>query len=57
MSIRAVDFTIGTWPILIIVPLWALFIGPKFTPKTSVVPIEALKREMLENRSRNSVRL
>ena len=24
MSIRAVDFTIGTWPILIIVPLWAL---------------------------------
>ena len=23
MSIRAVDFTIGTWPILIIVPLWA----------------------------------
>ena len=40
----AVDFTIGTWPILIIVPLWALFIGPKFTPKTSVVPIEALEK-------------
>ncbi len=44
MSIRAVDFTIGTWPILIIVPLWALFIGPKFTPKTPVVPIEALEK-------------
>ena len=34
MSIRAIDFTIGTWPILVIVPLWALLIGPKFTPKT-----------------------
>ena len=45
MSIRAVDFTIGTWPILIIVPLWALFIGPKFTPKTPVVPIEALEKQ------------
>ena len=44
MSIRAVDFTIGTWPILIIVPFWALFIGPKFTPKTPVVPIEALEK-------------
>mgnify|MGYP007095063024 CR=1 FL=1 len=43
MSIRAIDFTIGTWPILIIVPLWALFIGPKFTPKAPIVPIEALE--------------
>lgn len=45
MSIRAVDFTIGTWPILIIVPLWALLVGPKFTPKTPVVPIEALEKQ------------
>ena len=45
MSIRAVDFTIGTWPILIIVPLWALLVGPKFTPKTPVVPIEALENQ------------
>lgn len=43
MSIRAIDFTIGTWPILVIVPLWALLIGPKFTPKTPAVPIEALE--------------
>ena len=45
MSIRAVDFTIGTWPILIIVPLWALLVGPQFTPKTPVVPIEALENQ------------
>lgn len=43
MSMRAIDFTIGTWPILVVVPLWALLIGPKFTPKTPVVPIEALE--------------
>ena len=45
MSIRAIDFTIGAWPVLIIVPLWAVFIGPKFTPKQPVVPIEALEQK------------
>lgn len=45
MSIRAIDFTIGTWPILIIVPLWAVFVGPKFTPKQPAVPIEALEQK------------
>lgn len=45
MSIRAIDFTIGTWPALIIVPLWAVFVGPKFTPKQPVVPIEALEQK------------
>lgn len=45
MSIRAIDFTIGTWPVLIIVPLWAVFIGPKFTPKQPAVPIEALEQK------------
>ena len=45
MSIRAIDFTIGAWPVLIIVPLWAVFIGPKFTPKEPVVPIEALEQK------------
>ena len=47
MSIRAIDFTIGTWPILIIVPLWALFIGPKFTPKAPIVPIEADRKSVV----------
>lgn len=37
------NFIKAAWPILIIVPLWALFVGPKFTPKEPVVPIEALK--------------
>ncbi len=45
MNIRPIDFTIGTWPILIVVPLWALLIGPKFTPKQPVVPIEALAKK------------
>ncbi len=44
-SIRAIDFLIGAWPVLIIVPLWALFIGPKFTPKNPVVPIETLEKK------------
>lgn len=44
-SIRAIDFLIGSWPVLIIVPLWALFIGPKFTPKNPVVPIETLEKK------------
>lgn len=44
-SIRAIDFLIGSWPVLVIVPLWALFIGPKFTPKNPVVPIETLEKK------------
>lgn len=45
MSIRPIDFTIGTWPVLIVVPLWALFLGPKFTPKQPIIPIEALEEK------------
>ena len=44
-SIRAIDFLIGGWPVLLIVPLWALFLGPKFTPKSPVVPIETLEKK------------
>ncbi len=44
-SIRAIDFLIGGWPVLLIVPLWALFVGPKFTPKSPVVPIETLEKK------------
>ena len=43
MSIQPTDFTLAAWPVLIVVPLWALFLGPKFTPKEPVVPIEALE--------------
>ncbi len=44
-SIRAIDFLIGGWPVLLIVPLWALFLGPKLTPKSPVVPIETLEKK------------
>lgn len=45
MTFRPIDFTIGAWPILVVVPLWALLLGPKFTPKEPVVPIEALEEK------------
>ena len=45
MSVRPIDFTIAAWPVLIVVPLWAIFLGPKFTPKQPVVPIEALEKK------------
>lgn len=45
MTMRPIDFTIGAWPILIVVPLWALFVAPKFTPEVSSVQIEALTRK------------
>lgn len=45
MVMNATDFTIGAWPMLIVIPLWALFIAPKFCPKEPVVPIEALAQK------------
>lgn len=44
MTFAPTTFFKGAWPMLIVVPLWALFIGPKFTPKEPVVPIEALAK-------------
>lgn len=34
-------FFIAGWPMLIVVPLWALFIGPKFLPEQPPLPIAA----------------
>lgn len=45
MVMNATDFTKGAWPILIVIPLWALFVAPKFTPKEPIVPIEALEHK------------
>lgn len=56
MSIRPIDFTIGTWPVLIVVPLWALFLGPKFTPKQPIIPIEALEEKSPASRPKSSAR-
>lgn len=39
MVFEPVYFFIGAWPTLIVVTLWALFIGPKFTPKQPIIPI------------------
>ncbi len=45
MSFRPLDFTIGAWPVLLVVPLWALFLAPRFTPDEPSVPIEALEKK------------
>lgn len=44
-AIRPVDFLIGGWPVLLILPLWALFLAPRFTPEQpSAQPGTAKKR-------------
>ncbi len=40
LTITAMDYFIGMAPMLIILPLWAIFIGPKVTPAEPVVPIQ-----------------
>lgn len=54
ISMRAIDFTIGAWPILIVVPIWALFLAPKFTPDQPSVPIEALEKKVQNTDSKLS---
>lgn len=39
MTMQATDFFKGAWPTLIVVPLWAMFIGPKMCPEQPVLPI------------------
>ena len=41
ISYDPINFFIAGWPILIIVPLWALFIGPRFLPEQPPLPIAA----------------
>lgn len=41
MSIVPTDFTKAAWPILIVMPIWALFLAPRFTPEKASVQIEA----------------
>lgn len=45
MTFEPLYFFKGAWPILIIVPLWALFLGPRFTPEKPVIPIEVLEKK------------
>lgn len=44
MVMRPVDFMIGAWPILPVVILWALFLGPKSCPSEPVMAIEAKEK-------------
>ncbi len=41
MTFSPMYFLMGAWPILFVVVAWALFFGPKFTPKEPVLPITA----------------
>lgn len=37
-TFTAMDFTIARWPMLLVFPLWALFVAPKFVPETPTLP-------------------
>lgn len=41
MNFNPIDFTIGRWPFLFIIPIWAMTLGIKMAPKTPPVPISA----------------
>lgn len=45
ITMNPIDFTIGAWPILVVIPLWALFLADKFTPNQPSVAIEALEKK------------
>lgn len=38
-TFQPIYFLVGTWPVLIVSVLWALFLGPKFCPDQPVLPV------------------
>lgn len=46
-----INFFIAGWPMLIVVPLWALFIGPKFLPEQPTLPIAAKEEAKQQKQS------
>ncbi|WP_296971770.1 SLC13 family permease [Tepidanaerobacter sp. EBM-38] len=40
--IKPIDFFIAKWPILILLPAWALFLAPKFMPDQPNIPIKTI---------------
>lgn len=44
-TISAMDFFIGKAPMLILLPLWAILIGPKVTPEQPVLPIVSAEKK------------
>ncbi len=49
----AMVFFEARWPFLILVPLWAFFIAPRFTPEKPPVPIAALEAKKTEAKPLN----
>lgn len=45
MSVVPTDFIRAAWPLLILVPVWALFLAPKFAPEVPSVKIEGLGKK------------
>ncbi|SEA84028.1 Di-and tricarboxylate transporter [Oribacterium sp. KHPX15] len=39
INFNPIDFTIGRWPFLLIIPLWAITLGLKMSPEKPTVPI------------------
>lgn len=39
INFNPIDFTIGRWPLLFVIPLWAITLGIKMAPETSPVAI------------------
>lgn len=48
MTMSHLDFFKGKLPMLILLPLWAIFIGPKVTPQTPVAEIMSADRKKTE---------
>ena len=44
-------FFIGTWPSILVVIVWALFIGPKYCPKEPIPPIETRQIKATQTKS------
>ncbi len=43
VTVSPVDFLKAGWPLLIIVPVWAVYLAPRFTPEKPSVQIGAMK--------------
>ncbi len=45
LSFNPIDFFKAGWPVLIIAPLWAVFLAPKFTPKMPSIPYASMQKD------------
>lgn len=50
LSVAPVDFFKAAWPILVVVPLWAIFLAPKFTPEK-----DSVAKDMQEKKAQSTV--